>query len=231
GGSGGGDPLDPDSTEPDGARGLVVLLEELGAEVEDSPDVPEPGDGDVALVLVDQLTDQQEDELVAWTEAGGRLVVADPSSALAPLAQPPDFATAAGLLEPERCDVGPLEQLDQIEVPFAARYEVGDDERTRSCYGDGELAFVVSTEQGAGVATSLGGAGGFTNELLDEGDNAPLAVALLAPSPGTSVQIVTAGEGDGDGGSGAGGGEASTSELVGSRVLLALLQLVVAFVV
>jgi hypothetical protein len=229
GGSRAGDPLDPDSTQPDGARGLVVLLEELGAEVEVSAEVPEPGDGDVALVLLDQLTDQQEDELVAWTRGGGRLVVADPASALAPLAQPPDLDSITGLLEPEQCDVGPLEQLDQLEVPFAARYEVGDGEGTRSCYGDGELAFVVSTPQGGGVATSLGGAGGFTNDLLDEGDNAPLAVALLSPTPGTSVQIVTAGEGEGGGG--AGGGDASTSELVGSRVLLALLQMAVAFVV
>ena len=231
GGRQGGEPLDPESTRPDGARGLVLLLEELGATVEVGEEVPAPGEGDVALVLVDRLSGRQQDQLVDWTEAGGRLVVADPASPLAPRSIPPDLGALVGALEPGECDLAPLQRLGGLEGPLASQYRVEDGPATRSCYGDGDEAFVVSTTRGSGVVTALGGAGGFTNALLDRADNAPLAAALLAPEAGTVVHVVTGGDPLPGEDGGAGGGDASTSELVGSRVLFAVLQLVVAFLV
>ena len=58
-GSGGEEPLDPDSTRPDGARGLVLLLEEFAAEVAVLGEPPDD-DVDVAILLRH-----------IWIEAGG----------------------------------------------------------------------------------------------------------------------------------------------------------------
>jgi hypothetical protein len=215
------DPLDPSSNQPDGAKGLVDVLGEVGAEVDVVEQVPEPGTGEVALVLRDTMDDDQRRALVDWVVAGGRLVIADPLSPLTPLVVgSPDLFESR--IPPGTCDIGPLEGLDDLESAATLTYEVGD---ARSCYGDDEQAYVVSFEQGDGVVTALGGGGPLTNELLDEGDNAPLAVALLAPEPGTSVLVLDIASAEDDGA----GGDEDTNQLVGPNARHAVIQLAVAF--
>ena len=76
-------PLDPRSHEPDGTSALVALLEGLGSDVELSVGLPD-ADDDVALVLQDRLDEEQTAAILAWTRAGGTLVVTDPASSLTP---------------------------------------------------------------------------------------------------------------------------------------------------
>ncbi|MEO5679520.1 MAG: hypothetical protein ABIS47_07625, partial [Acidimicrobiales bacterium] len=51
--------------------------------------------------------------------------------------------------------------------------------------------WLVATPLGRGTVVALGGAGPFVNDHLDEADAAGLAMALLAPTPGTPTQIVS----------------------------------------
>ena len=66
-----GDPLAPDATGALGARALVLLLEELGADV-DLVRGPPPDDADVAVVLQDLLTDDDAGVTLRWVGARRR---------------------------------------------------------------------------------------------------------------------------------------------------------------
>lgn len=221
-------PLDPRSHQPDGASALVALLRALDVEVELGIGLPAT-DEDVALLLGDRLTRSQREDLLGWVERGGRLVVADPSSPLAPSAAGPSDALAAGLspgidpgsVGPGTCGldvlrtVGPLEpgQVLALEVPEGAD----------GCFGTSDAALVVAEPWGQGVVMSLGAPGALVNGRLDQAGNAPAAVALIGPSPGTAVRVV-------DPPSPVGDGDATLVDLVPSGVTRALLQLGVAFV-
>ncbi|HVF33062.1 MAG TPA: DUF4350 domain-containing protein, partial [Acidimicrobiales bacterium] len=96
-----GEPLDPRSTEPLGARGLVLLLERAGADVRLAGG--RPSDGAVAVVLQDRLNEAETAGLEDWVADGGTLVVADPSSSLAPALR--DDSSELFELDPEEDDV------------------------------------------------------------------------------------------------------------------------------
>jgi hypothetical protein len=223
-------PLDPRSHEPGGTSALVALLRELGASVEIDTERPGP-DTDVALLMEDRLDDSARAELQDWVDAGGVLVVSDPSSPLTPqlagLAGQLGGATGAGggsvEIEADVCDFDPLDEgLDTVTLfGGPALYEVGPDDD--SCFGDGDAAYVVATERGEGTVVGLGGSGILVNRSLDEQDNAPVAAALLAPREGTRVEVldptVPAAPGDGE----------SLSDLVPDGVWRLLVQLGVAF--
>lgn len=210
-----GTPLDPTSTGPLGTRGLVEVLERLGADVTTVEGVPTP-DTDVALLLADRLTAERRDELRAWVGAGGTLVVADPGSEL--VAVP-----VIGRLSDPRsgvtgCGIAALDGVEALQVDGVG-FGVGI--RDRGCLGDDDRFFVVASPLGAGTVVAVGGAGAFVNERLDDADNAVLAGALLAPTPATSVAVLVP--------SPAGSGTASLQDLVGDGVKQALVQLGVAF--
>jgi hypothetical protein len=204
----GGPPLSPDGTGPLGTKALVLLLEELGAEVDVTPSAPTEAH-DVALVLADDLDDAGRAAVGAWLEAGGTLVVADPSS---PLAPPAREATTAPALE-RGCDVPALAGVARVAPSGGALLVAG--EGATSCF-DG---FVVV---GDGLV-AVGGAGAFVNGVLGDEDNAALAAALLAPAPGTRVAILQPPL--------PGGGTRSLADLVGDGVRSLLWQLAIAFVI
>ena len=80
-------PFDPTSTDPTGTRALVLLLEELGADVTVTDRVPvDDLDEPTIAVLRDraQLDEQQAVDLDAALTAGATVVVTDPFSALTP---------------------------------------------------------------------------------------------------------------------------------------------------
>jgi hypothetical protein len=191
-------PFDPTSTGPLGSRAVVVLLEELGADV----DVTGGGlddDIDTALLLDDRLDDDATDEVEDWVDDGGVLVVADQSSSL--------FRRGSEAPCPAA--------LDGVEVlelgPGSGAVDHGAD-----CFG----RTVQIDDVGLGSVVSVRDRQIFTNELLDEADDAVLAAALLAPSGDERVAFVVGS---------AGTGEQALGDLLGRRAAQAIAQLAVAF--
>ncbi len=216
-----GPPLDPRSDGPLGTSALVSLLDELGADVEISVGLPEDGD-DVALLLADQLDEEQTDDVMAWVRRGGTLVVTDPSSSLTPEV----FGTSDPLVEPEDvergiCTIDALNGVEVVDGGAASRFDTG--RGYASCLGSRDFAFVVATVEGDGDVIAIGGAAFATNDRLAEADNAVLAAAILVPESGLRVRFV-------DPPIPAGGGDKTLYELISDGVRRGGLQLGVAFV-
>jgi hypothetical protein len=210
-----GPPLDPASTAPDGARALVALVEELGGSVA-VVDGPPTDDFDRALLLEDRLSRADADALLRWVREGGRLVVADTGSLLTP-------AVAGGVVDriTGRCEVDGLRPVETVDVGLAQRYQVPAG--ATGCFTEpGGAAFVVSRPEGSGTVVSVGGPDLFTNDLLDEADNAVLAAGLLAGEGTETAFLRPALPGAGDRG---------LVDLVDTPVRAALAQLLVAFLV
>jgi hypothetical protein len=244
--------LDPRSSRADGARGLVLLLEQQGADVEIGAAVPPRSDaasGRRVLLLDDRLDDAQREAMLDFVDAGGVLVVADPRSSLhggdgaaavrvergSPLyADVGTSADATNNVRNEICDIPALERLRGLYVDDGLLFPVRAPQQR--CFGTTDLgpsdehAFVIRRDVGDGTIVGLGDNHLFTNEWLRFADNSGLATALLAPEDVTAVTIVL--------GSGAprtvddvGTGEDSLSDLVRPGVWMAFVQLALAFVV
>ncbi len=215
-----GQPLDPASNGPLGTRALVLLLDDLGAQVEVSDHAPGEGD-DVALVLSDDLGDARRDEVEAWVSAGGTLVVADPLSSLHPFFPAP--VAGLGLVESSfdaTCTLSALASVTEVEPPAGSLgYELVPG--TDGCFFRDASAYLAVAPRGAGSVVALGGAGLFTNQALGDADNAVLAAALLAPRVGTAVTILSPPL--------PGGGDEGLADLIGGNVKASLAQLGVAF--
>jgi hypothetical protein len=214
-----GPPLDPGSSGPLGTLALVLLLEELGAEVEVSDEAP-VGDG-VALVLTDDLGEELRDGVDAWVEAGGTLVVADPQSPLHPFAV--EVGAGFGLVEAPfdaSCSLTALESVRELEPP-AGSVGYALVPGSEGCFLRDGSAYLAVVPRGEGEVVAVGGAGLFTNQVLGDADNAVLAAALLAPREATAVTFLRP--------PAPGGGDDGLSDLVGDNVKAALVQLAVAF--
>jgi hypothetical protein len=212
-----GPPLDPSSSGRLGTRALVLLLEDLGADVSVRKGSLRPDD-EVALVLSDALDDGQRATVRRHVEEGGRLVVTDPSSPLQPF--PVGDVLRTDRL-PRRCDVPALAGVGTVDPVGGVGFDVVG--AGTACFpGDGG-AFVAVADVGRGTVVGVGGAAAFTNSSLDEVDNAVLAAALLAPEPGTRVAVLRP--------AAVGGGSRSLNDLIAPGVKGALLQLGVAFLV
>ena len=210
-----GPPLDPSSSGRLGTRALVLLLEDLGADVSVREGSPAAGD-DVVLVLSDALDDGQRADVRRWVEAGGRLVVADPSSSLQPFPVG-DLLRSATLHR--RCEVPALADVGTVDPVGGVGFDVPAS--GTPCFPGSGGAFVAVADVGRGTVVGIGGAGALTNGSLGDLDNAVLAAALLAPQPGTGVAVLRP--------AAVGGGERSLSDLVAPGVKGALLQLGLAF--
>lgn len=230
-------PFDPRSESATGTRGLVVLLQRFGADVDVSRTMPSGGDARRVLVLQDRLNDDQRGELARFVRSGGVVVMADPDS---PLAGPRGTGVIEGTVPignvsvtdesnvlPGRCDIGALQHLRGLFVPDGVELVAQGDV---SCFGDGVDAFAVVRADGDGSIIALGDNELFTNRYLRFADNAGLATALLAPIDGAAVTIVLGAEAPKTTAD-IGTGDTTLLELVRPGVWMALTQLVVAFAV
>jgi len=212
-------PFDPRSTEPDGTKAMVLLMQEWGAQVEIGGVIPSASDAHL-LVLVDRLTRTQREDALRWVESGGQLVVADPSSSLPPGQHDGDPSELFGTVDRGTCTLGGIEQLRTLQVGAGVGLPL--DPQDTSCFGDGTHAFVRATRHGRGEVVALGGQDVLTNALLDKADNAALAVDLTGGPGGQVVVLEPRLAGDGD---------KTLLDLVSPRVWQALAQLALAFVV
>ena len=192
-----GRPLGPDSTAPDGAHAVVQLLGAYADDVDVVRGAPDP-EATTALLLDDRLDDDDVDGVERWIEDGGTLLVADPASPLALRGDGPGSCPAAF------ADVDVVVFSDRVVEEDGACSDAG----------------FVAHPRGAGWVVSVADPSPFTNDLLDEGDNAVLVVAALAPTGAERVAFV-------DGGLGA--GRDDLVDLVPTDVRQAIIQLVVAF--
>lgn len=217
-------PLSPDSPRPAGTKALVELLRAEGADVDITRGLPDASH-DVALVLSSQFERGRLEELSAWSDRGGVIVVTDPSSFLAPSSprlDPTAALTSRGEIREPECtgDFPAMAKVRSIDTTGGPSFRAPA--RGVGCFPDGKGAFfLVAAPQGEGTVVATGGAGPFINDHIDEEDNAMLAVSLLAPRPGSRVAFLQEPE--------VGQGDISLRDLVPGRVKQALWQLVVAF--
>jgi hypothetical protein len=223
-----GPPLDPTSTGAKGTKAAVEVAGRLGADVEVSSELP-GDDADVAIAFEDIVAPDREAALREWIAAGHTFVMADPASALTPPAQldDPDPFEDSTTVDPNRCDVvspAGVSALTDLEA-FGPVYRFDVPPDATGCFADRDGAVVVVERIGRGLLVSVGSPWLFTNEALDQADNAGLFAALAVPERGTRLSVLTAGP-DGT------GLQPDDSGSLGlpTGVTLALLQLLVAFV-
>lgn len=233
------EPFDPRSAAGSGTRGLVVLLQHEGASVDVVRSAPAPGDEHRVLILQDRLNDAQRRDLLAFVEAGGVVVVADPESALA--GEVGDTSTIADGLPAfegneidgqinvplDQCDVAALSHLRGVFVRSGVRFHGA---AQAMCFRNDSGSFAVVHRRGSGLIVQLGDNELFTNSLLRYADNGPLATALLAPSAGSHVDILL-GSKAAKSAADIGSGEKTLTDLVRPGVWMAIVQLSIAFVV
>jgi hypothetical protein len=225
-----GPPLDPASTGSQGTRAAVELAGRLGADVEVTSELP-TADTDVALLLEDLVGEDDTAEVRDWVADGHTLVVADPTSLLTPLADYDDsdpFADSV-VVPRDACDVVEPLGVDELRVLESygpvARFEVPAG--ATSCFTDEDGdALLVVEPVGDGLLVSVGTPWVFTNEALDQADNAGLFAALAVPEEGARLAVLVAGDDDG-----ALQPQDDGSLSFPTGVSLAILQLFVAFVV
>jgi hypothetical protein len=217
-------PLDPRSTDASGTKALVLLLEQVGAEVEILDDLDDL-DVDTLLVLVDNFDEATAAEVQRFAEAGGTAVVTDSGGVMGAELRPAG-AASAGVLQPSvprNCDVEALAGVERVRPGSAPLFVVPAG--AQGCFGEDDAAWLIIRDAGDGTLVTAGGPAFVTNALLTEADNAVLAAALLAPVPGETVGVLEPQF------AATGGGARSLGDLIPGRLVGVALQLLVAFLV
>ena len=210
-------PLAPDAAGDAGLLGLVRTLEDLDVEVTVSTRPPDSTTARAFLPL-DALPERRRDAWRDWIDAGGTLVLADPSSRLhdRDVVAPAFGDLLAAVAQPPGCDLVPAEVRTVRHDGWTGYAPQG----APTCFDlDDDASWFVEVTQGQGRLLLLGSAAPFTNRWLAEADNAVLASALLGPEPGAELTFVPRPDPD--------EADLSLLDLVPSRVwrLLALLAL------
>jgi hypothetical protein len=195
-----GPAYDPASATSDGLLGLVELLR--GADVDVEVAAGPPDDVSTRLFIAsDLLTSQGREDIAAWVEDGGTLVVGDPSSPLIGLeviGRPLEDLAGATARGPG-CDQPALVAVGSVVHGDWASYGGSDDvpaadadaDEVARCFlvGD-DGAWLTVQRRGAGTLVAIGSPAPLTNSLLARDDNAVLAAALLGPGPGDRLRIL-----------------------------------------
>ena len=213
-------PLAPRGTGPDGTAALVELLRQEGADVRLGGRLDE--DDDVVVALRETLSGEAAADLRRWVDDGGTLVLADPGAALAPPRD--EIGNGLPVPDPGDCPLRALDDVDRIDPGLPLAYDSGSDDL--ACFVVGSGAGLVVTTRGEGLVVALGSPSVFTNDALDEADNAVLATALMVPVDGGDVRILDPSRFIGDEGETGDGTILGALPLRGSQ---AVTQLVIAF--
>ncbi|MFN2543249.1 MAG: DUF4350 domain-containing protein [Actinomycetota bacterium] len=173
--------------DEDGPQGLLALRRVLAATGVEVADAASPGAMGAFLLRQDLRSEDQERPLLQWVAGGGRLVVADPGSALVRLLGADRLGRAGGLSEtvtvpadciaPEAANVAAVEALstDDVFLPSLAGWT--------GCFGTGRGSLLLERGLGRGTIVLLGGVSPLTNELLARADNAVLARRVIGDGP------------------------------------------------
>jgi hypothetical protein len=172
--------LMPRAESGESTLALRRFLAGSGADVSEGGSPPSPGG--TFVLLRDLRTREEARSLLDWASNGGRLVVADPASAVVSLAAAeaggPIGLIGAKTLEPA-CVAGEVVGVRRIVARASDRTLRG--EPFVSCFGG--LALIRA--YGRGSVVLLGGFTALTNEHLRQADNALLALRLAGQ--GSSV--------------------------------------------
>lgn len=194
-----GPPLSPRSTEPDGTRALHELLDDLGGEVRVDEELPAV-DG-VVVLLVDNLSRAQADDVERWVRRGGTLLVADAFSLFAPDVT----GDVEGRVDATDCaDLGVV-GVGELVVsrPDPPERSLGVATRTfgtapTGCGRTSSGALVDIRDLGDGTVIAVGGPRLFTNELIGQGDNAVFVASVAANTDTVFLERRATDVGDGD---------------------------------
>jgi hypothetical protein len=145
-----------------------------------------PGPPGTFVLLADARSATQERSLLDWVEAGGRLVITDPSSiAVALLGMAP--GDRAGLIGPTTLSPG---CLDPLAVGVRGLVVDAADGTLRastpdavSCFVAGGGSYAVVLTRGAGSVVVLGGWSFLSNDLLARADNSVAVLRLVGQGP------------------------------------------------
>lgn len=209
-------PLDPDSTQGDGLRGLRDTLEALDAQVRVDDEVT---DADDVALLVAHDPHVSETDLRAWVADGGRLVATDPRSNLTPRPTG-SLGLFGGSVLARECDVEALAGVDRVR-PGGQGVVYEPPAGADACFLTDTGAWLTVTPEGGGTIVALGGPTPLTNAWLGSSDHAALAGALLAPRRSDQVVLLRP--------PAPGGGDRELGELLPPGTLWAGLQLLLAF--
>lgn len=174
---------------PDGTLAFQRLVNAMGGDVSESD---RPSDGATFLLLHDLRRSEEAADILRWVEDGGRIVVADPTSAIASaVGVAPDGFVSSNLLGVASlhpgCAVPEAVGVEAIEVRSVdVALSVGPPDRVGCFVTSEHAAYLVAVPHGEGRVVVLGGGSVFWNEFLDDADNAVLALRL-AGGPGGDV--------------------------------------------
>jgi hypothetical protein len=153
---------------------------------------PPPPPGGTYVLFHDLRTPDEARSLLEWAESGGRLVVADPASAVIGLAgaeaDEPLGLVGAQTLEPA-CFAEEVVGVRRVVARASERTLRGDP--FVSCFG----GLVLVRAHGRGSVVLLGGFTAFTNEYLRSADNAMFALRTLGRGSAVSFGSPTAPQG------------------------------------
>jgi plasmid maintenance system antidote protein VapI len=173
--------------QPEGVEATVAVrrfLSGMEHQVADGKDPPPPGG---TFVLPSDLRGPDEaDALLRWVESGGKLVIADPASAVVArlgVRPGPPVAFVGTIEVAPQCLAPDVLGVEAVAIRASDSSLQADDDAFVSCFPVGDGAFLMTRAYGSGRVTLLGGISPLTNGLLNDADNAVLAAGLAAPGP------------------------------------------------
>ncbi len=170
---------------PAGTAALVRLLRATGHRVR-AGSAPPPPPGTFVL-LGDLRTADEERPILQWVQTGGRLVVADPASALLPMLGVGAAGRAGwitlGTTLTAACVAPPAVGVRALVVSSSDSALSLTGPEAVGCFRGAGGPFVAILTRGRGTVIVLGGASPLTNTYLGRGDDAAFAMQVLGPGP------------------------------------------------
>lgn len=177
----GGPPLDPQSTIDDGSAAAWILVEQVGRSI----DIGEFDPGSATNVLVDPVALDREDieQVRAYAEAGGHVVLLDPDERLVELA-------GAGTLDDDlACDIEGFTDVDSLTTGVARA--IASPPGAQRCFEVADGWLVVSAPIGSGRVVAVGSSRPFMNQWLSADDNAAFVVGVMGLTQGPITVVGT----------------------------------------